>query len=128
MRRKLVRSAIADGGDDAGWNIDLDQLLHPADAFDHPADVANDEDLTLAEKRAILASWASDAAAIGSDPLLRSNGKRAVPFDEVMDALRSLDRIAQALKEPRDERPAPCRHRWRRDPRDGGEGQSASPH
>ena len=41
-------------------------LLHPAQAFSHPSDVVNDPDLTLNEKRAILASWASDACAVDS--------------------------------------------------------------
>ena len=45
-------------------NFDLDDLLHPAQAFSHPSDVVNDPDLTLNEKRAILASWASDACAV----------------------------------------------------------------
>jgi hypothetical protein len=42
-------------------SFDFDSLLHPAQAFAHPNDVVNDPDLTLNEKRAILASWASDA-------------------------------------------------------------------
>jgi len=50
-------------GADLEWNnedsFDLDDMLHPAQAFSHPADVVNDPDLTLNEKRAILASWAS---------------------------------------------------------------------
>jgi hypothetical protein len=37
--------------------FDLDELLHPANAFGHPSEVVNDPDLTLNEKRAILASW-----------------------------------------------------------------------
>ena len=41
----------------------FDELLHPANAFGHPSEVVNDLDLTLNEKRAILASWASDACA-----------------------------------------------------------------
>ena len=44
--------------------FDLDDLLHPARAFSHPSDVVNDPDLTLNEKRAILASWASDVCAM----------------------------------------------------------------
>lgn len=36
--------------------FDLDKLLHPASAFAHPIDVVHDADLTLNEKRAILAS------------------------------------------------------------------------
>ena len=41
--------------------FDFDDLLHPAQAFGHPSEVVNDLDLTLNKKRAILASWASDA-------------------------------------------------------------------
>lgn len=51
--------------------FDLDTLLHPANAFARPADVVNDPDLTLSEKRAILASWASDACAVEAVPALR---------------------------------------------------------
>jgi hypothetical protein len=73
----------------------LDQLLHPANAFKHPREVVDDPDLTLNEKRAILASWASDACAIEAAPELRA-GPRGSPvrFDDIMDALRSLDRQA----------------------------------
>jgi hypothetical protein len=61
---------------------DLDALLHPAQAFEHPSDVVNDPDLTLNEKRAILASWASDACAMeaacdGCAPCARPRGKKA---------------------------------------------------
>lgn len=73
-------------------NFDLDQLLHPAQAFGHPSEVVNDPDLTLNEKRAILASWASDACAVEAAPeLRRSPGGPVVRFDEIMDALRTLD-------------------------------------
>jgi hypothetical protein len=74
--------------------LDLNALLHPAQAFSHPSDVVNDPDLTLNEKRAILASWASDACAVESAPALRCapNGGRPVGFDDVMDALRALDK------------------------------------
>ena len=52
-----------------GW--DSNDLLHPAQAFEHPSHVLNDPDLTLNEKRAILASWASDACALEAAPHLR---------------------------------------------------------
>lgn len=72
--------------------LDLDALLHPARAFAHPNDVVKDPDLTLYEKRAILSSWASDACAVEAAPALREiSGGRLVTFDEVMDALRTLD-------------------------------------
>lgn len=32
-------------------DFDLDQLLHPAQAFGHPSEVGNDPDLTLNETR-----------------------------------------------------------------------------
>jgi hypothetical protein len=70
--------------------------LYPARAFGHPNEVVSDPDLTLNEKRAILASWASDACAVESRPALRQapGSRRSVQFDEVMDALRVLDRQA----------------------------------
>lgn len=73
--------------------FDLDELLHPAAAFEHPSEVLHDPDLTLSEKRAILASWASDACALEAAPELRELPRgKVVLFDEIMDALRSLDR------------------------------------
>lgn len=80
--------------------FDLNELLHPADAFEHPFEVVGDPDLTLNEKRAILSSWASDACALEAAPELRelSRGK-VVRFDDIMDALCSLDAgDAQPLK------------------------------
>jgi hypothetical protein len=76
-------------------DYDLNQLLHPAQAFGRPSEVVNDPDLTLNEKRAILASWASDACAIEAAPDLRSNARGApVRFEDIMEALRTLDRQA----------------------------------
>jgi hypothetical protein len=94
--KRLHYPASNDEFDDA---CDLDMLLHPAQAFEHPSEVVNDHDLTLNEKRAILASWASDACAIEAVPTLRClpGGKRPVPFDEVMDALRRLDEVVRRI-------------------------------
>jgi hypothetical protein len=79
----------------------LDALLHPAKAFAHPMDVVRDADLTLNEKRAILASWASDACAIEAAPALRSSASgSAVRWDEIMDALRFLDGDAMKYGKP----------------------------
>ena len=82
-------------------SFDIDQFLHPARAFQSPKHVLNDPDLTLAEKRAVLASWASDACAVEAAPELRqpSNGP-VVTYDEIMDALRMLDKEAQATRPP----------------------------
>ena len=87
-------SPVPTGGD---GGRDLDALLHPAQAFEHPMKVVDDPDLTLAEKRAILASWASDACAADATPALRQppGSPRRVEFDDVMDALRALDRAGE---------------------------------
>jgi hypothetical protein len=77
-------------------DLDLDTLLHPAQAFEHPSDVVHDPDLTLNEKRAILASWASDACAVEAVPSLRHapGTARPVTVDEILEALRTLDKEA----------------------------------
>lgn len=81
--------------------FDLDALLHPARAFAHPMDVVRDPDLTLNEKRAILASWASDACALEAAPDLRvTTSGRVVRWDDIMDALRTLDREADGYGRP----------------------------
>ena len=73
-------------------NIEIDQLLHPSRAFQHPNDVLNDADLSLNEKRAILASWASDACAVEAAPELRvPTADVVVRYDDVIDALQKLD-------------------------------------
>ena len=43
--------------------FDFQALLHPGTVFEHPRDVLSNPDLTLVEKRAILASWLSDSSA-----------------------------------------------------------------
>jgi len=78
------------------FDLDLDDLLHPARAFAHPRDVIADADLTVNEKRAVLASWASDACAVEAAPALRHapGAAAAVSVDEILEALRSLDKAA----------------------------------
>jgi len=78
------------------FELDLDDLLHPARAFAHPRDVVADADLTVNEKRAVLASWASDACAVEAAPALRHppGAPGAVSVDEILEALRSLDKEA----------------------------------
>jgi len=76
-----------------GMEFELDHVLNPAAVFDHPRDVLKDPDLTKHEKRAILSAWASDACAVESTPQLRRSlgSKSPVSFDDIIDALRSLD-------------------------------------
>ncbi len=73
--------------------VDLNALLHPGTMFNHPRDVVADQSLSIAEKRAILASWASDASAIASCPALRAPSGLKVPvaIDEILEALQELD-------------------------------------
>ena len=67
--------------------------LHHRQAFEHPKDVVLRAGLTTAEKRAILASWASDASAISSCPSPRTPEglKGPVTIDEILEALCALD-------------------------------------
>ena len=73
---------------------DLNAILHPGSVFDHPRDVLSDTTLSRAEKRAILASWASDAAAVNSCPSLRAlpGANTTVSIDDILEALSALDR------------------------------------
>jgi len=110
----------------SNFDFDLDALLHPAGAFADPMDVVRDRDLTLNEKRAILASWASDACAVEAVPDLRTTPSgKTVRWDDIMDALRLLD--SQSADTPRPSRAK--WHRWRRwrQPPDGEAGHGAQP-
>ncbi|MGR9256818.1 hypothetical protein [Rhizobium leguminosarum] len=68
-------------------------LLHPAMHFDHPYDVLMADNISKDEKRAILASWASDICAIESMTAWRRypGTERIVSYDEVLAALKALD-------------------------------------
>jgi hypothetical protein len=71
-------------------NLEMAELLHPADAYGHPMDVVEDCDLTSYEKRAILSSWAADACAVKGIPELKQKIDGVVSFDDILDALRVL--------------------------------------
>lgn len=62
--------------------------------FRDPFDVVWHPQLEPEVKRAILASWASDAHAVENQPALRHPPEVARPFqyDDVMAALRDLDK------------------------------------
>ncbi len=90
-----------EGNNGKSRRYDLDALLHPARAFAHPMDVVRDVDLTLHEKRAILASWASDACTVEATPELRlTTTGSVVKWDDIMDALRCLDHEAEKFGKP----------------------------
>ena len=70
-------------------DFDLTNFLPPAGAFRSPKDVLAE---TLHEKRAILASWASEACAVEASPeLRRPPSSPVIRFDDIMDALKQLD-------------------------------------
>jgi hypothetical protein len=60
--------------------------------FAHPDEVLKDEELSIEDKRALLASWVSDAFSIENSPTLRQlqNGA-VVRVDDIVEALKSLD-------------------------------------
>ena len=59
--------------------FDLTALLHLGTGFDHPRDVLAHSSLSISEKRAILAAWASDASAIACCPALRAPPSLKLP-------------------------------------------------
>jgi hypothetical protein len=81
----------------AGSDGFLATLFRPSAAYDRPSDVLADPDLTLYEKRSVLASWASDFWAMDSEPSLRAPAGLARPatIDEIMACLRKLDKELQ---------------------------------
>jgi hypothetical protein len=72
----------------------LERCLRPAVGFNHPREVLKDPDLSREDKRAVLASWASDASAVQDQPQLRwlLGTPEPVPLADVREALARLDR------------------------------------
>ncbi|UXC89720.1 MULTISPECIES: hypothetical protein [Sphingobium] len=68
-------------------------MSQPFSRFLHPFDVAHHPSLEPEVERAILASWTSDRSAVKDQPALRKppGARRAVPINEVLAAMRSLD-------------------------------------
>lgn len=71
----------------------LERLLRPAVGFHHPRDVLKDPDLDADEKRAVLASWLSDASAVQDEPQLRwlLGTPEPVRVADIREALMRLD-------------------------------------
>ncbi len=60
--------------------------------YTHPDDVVGDPRLTLSEKRAVLASWLSDARAVENAPGLRRLDSGAIiEFDVIQRSLNALE-------------------------------------
>lgn len=90
MRKDIKDTTV---NTNAPEGIIVSRLLHPTTHFEHPNDVLAATHLSEQEKRAILASWASDQYAVESIPALRHypGSSNAVTLSDVMAALRSLD-------------------------------------
>jgi len=84
----------------------LERWLRPAVGFSHPRDVLKDPGLNLAEKREVLASWASDASSVREEPSLRwlLGTPEPVPLADVREALARVDlwEAAAASTPPRE--------------------------
>jgi hypothetical protein len=91
MRKESISNSIPENTTAA---ISAAHLLHPAKHFDHPRDVLAADGIGDEEKRAILASWASDVFAVESIPALRlyPGTEKAVSYDEIIEALKTLDK------------------------------------
>ena len=90
MRKENISNSIQQNAVAA---ISAAHLFHPAKHFGHPRDVLAAAEIDSDEKRAILASWASDIFAVESVPALRlyPGAERAVSYDEILEALKALD-------------------------------------
>src|SRR5215207_5725378 len=68
-------------------------LFHPATHYDSPDEVLGDRQLSDAEKRIILSSWASDIFAVESCPGLRDipGMDHTLRLADILTALRQLD-------------------------------------
>ena len=93
-------------------NMEFRALGYPAAGLAHPDEVVRDADLTLSEKRAMLAVWASDACAVQAAPALRRlPDGRVATFDDIMDALRLLDREIGQMHDTPGNRDMPVKRR-----------------
>jgi hypothetical protein len=99
-----------------------------------PNDVLSDPTMTVAEKRTLLASWASDVRAVPDHPALRQLEDGAlVTIDAVLDALERLDDSETPARPNTEERWSLKRHwsrlgrRWRKHFRDDDDDDPFSP-
>ncbi|CCM78338.1 conserved hypothetical protein [Rhizobium mesoamericanum STM3625] len=90
MRKEGISNSIPQ---EAMAAINAGHLLRPGEHFHHPRDVIAAENIGKDEKRAILASWASDIFAVESTPALRlyPGTDKAASYDEILEALKLLD-------------------------------------
>lgn len=77
-----------------GLKAALERWLRPAVGYGHPSEVAKDPFLEPQQKRAILASWASDASAVKDQPTLRwlLGTPEPVRLTDVLEAMDAVER------------------------------------
>lgn len=80
--------------------LDWTAFVETALVFDDPDEVLRADGLSAQERRAILASWASDAWAVESHPELKKwpGAPRPVPVTRILAALTSLDEHGRAAE------------------------------
>jgi hypothetical protein len=88
-------------------------LFHPAAHYGSPNEVLNDQQLSDAEKRVILSSWASDMFAVESCPSLREipGMDQTIRLADILAALRQLDGDEELQRHV--EISTPWRPRWK---------------
>jgi hypothetical protein len=84
-----------------GLRAARERWLRPAVGFQHPRDVLKDPELDPADRRAVLASWLSDASAVQDEPQLRwlLGTPEPVHVGDIREALLRLDCQAAPLEE-----------------------------
>lgn len=84
---------ISKSGNAANDAVAVSHILRPHDHFDDPGDILSACNLSIQEKREILASWASDLCAVESVPALRQHPglDHPVRYADVIAALMQLD-------------------------------------
>lgn len=95
MGRRLGRPRRARGHSDVpDRTSELRVLLSPETAYSDPFEIVADPALRIGEKRAILARWlariCATEAALGLK-WMPATSREPMQFDDVMDALRTLD-------------------------------------
>lgn len=81
-----------------GLSAARERWLRPAVGFHHPRDVLKDPELPPGDKRAVLASWLSDASAVQDQPHMRwlLGTPEPVTAADIREALARLDQLDSA--------------------------------
>ena len=74
-------------------SVQSNPLFHPVAHYSSPKEVLEDTELSTAEKRVILSSWASDVYTVESSPGLREipGIDHTIKLSDILDALHELD-------------------------------------